>query len=224
MIRGITRLSTTLVALGVGVAAFPAQWRKSSGIDNKLTHINSEVAERLENTSEFQRLEADPNTEKHYSSHVMPEQHRENYVSTGLFFGRQLHELDPIVFLNKKDREMTAFYHLGDKLVAADGKIHNGVVSTILDEGLCRCGFPFLPSGRGVTAKLSLNFRNEAPPQSTLVLRAKVTETKGRKVVINGSVETFPFDGSTPSNVVADATCILVEPKWFKYFSWAQLL
>ena len=101
-------------------------------------------------------------------------------------------------------------------------QIHNDVVSTILDECLCACGFSKLPSKKGVTAKLSIDFLNQARPESTVVLRAKVTEAKGRKVVIQGRLELLAA-AAHESIPIASAECVLVEPKWFKYFSWLQL-
>lgn len=152
----------------------------------------------------------------------LPQQHHHNYVGSGLLFGPNLMEIDPIIFLNPDSGEITSFYHLGSKLISQDGLIHNGVTSTIIDEGLCTCGFSRLPSKKGVTAKLSISFENQAPPNSTVVLKAKVVESKGRKVVIDGVLETFPLDGSNPITI-ANANCVLVEPKWFKYLSWLQI-
>ncbi|QEL62169.1 hypothetical protein SBP28_004180 [Candidozyma auris] len=96
--------------------------------------------------------------------------------------------------------------------------LHNGITATILDEGLCACGFSSLPSKRGVTANLTIDFKNQAQPQSTVVLRAKVAEAKGRKVVIDGTLSTFPTHLGEKPMEIASAKCVLVEPKWFKYF------
>lgn len=187
MFKRIVRTSTPLLALAVGVAAFPVGWRKGNLRDKKILHINEAVVEQIEQTEDYKNLVADPKNVQYNSSHAFPDQHHKNYVGTGLLFGPNLFEIDPIVFLNEEAGEITSFYHLGDKLVSQDGQIHNGVVSTILDEGLCSAGFPLLPSKKGVTASLSIDFKNQAPPGSTVVLRAKVVEHKRRKVVIEGS-------------------------------------
>lgn len=122
------------------------------------------------------------------------------------------------------DRSMYSFCHLGSSLTGDDNKIHNGIISTLLDESLCFCGFDKLPSKRGVTAKLTIDFKNKAPPNSNIMLIANVTETKGRKCIIKGHVETIPEINSKDKPIhVADAICILVEPKWFKYFGWVDL-
>ncbi|KAK6458037.1 HotDog domain-containing protein [Scheffersomyces xylosifermentans] len=224
MFRRLVRTVTPLVAFGVGIAAFPAEWRKGNWRDKKILHINDSVLQQIQDSEIYKTLLADKNYTQYNTSHAFPDQHHKNYVATGLLFGPNLFEIDPIVFLSEKNGELTSFYHLGDQLISQDGQIHNGVISTILDEGLCSAGFPLLPSKKGVTASLSIDFKNQAPPGSTVVLRAKVLEAKGRKVVIEGTLETLPSSISEKSIKIAESKCILVEPKWFKYFSWFQII
>lgn len=177
---------------------------------------------QIELSNLYKSLDQDPDQAKHYTSETFPEQHRDNHVGSGLLFGPNLFEVDPVLFINEKKGQLTGFYHLGKELVSQDGQIHNGVTATILDEGLCACGFAKLPSKKGVTANLKIDFHNQAPPDSTVVLKAEVVQHKGRKVVIEGTLSTFPFDGSKPVDI-ASSTCILVEPKWFRYFRWLDL-
>ncbi|KAI5963267.1 uncharacterized protein KGF55_003059 [Candida pseudojiufengensis] len=223
MFRGTVRKVIPLVAFGIGFASFPKIWRKDHLENRKISNINKSVIEQIESTQEYQSLLNNPELRQYTSSKAFPQQHHNNYVNTGLLFGPDLMEIDPIVFINEKKGELTSFYHLGDKLISQDGQIHNGIISTILDEGLCSAGFPLLPSRKGVTAKLSIDFKNQAPPQSTVVLHAKVQEAKGRKVVIGGYLETLPFDSKEKPLLIAESKCILVEPKWFKYFWWLQV-
>ncbi|KAI5951411.1 hypothetical protein KGF54_004485 [Candida jiufengensis] len=223
MFRGTVRKVIPLVAFGIGFATFPKSLRKDHIDIRKLTNINQSVIEQIESTKEYQSLVNNPELRHYTSSKSFPQQHHNNYVNTGLLFGPDLMEIDPIVFINEKTGELTSFYHLGDKLISQDGQIHNGIISTILDEGLCSAGFPLLPSKKGVTASLSIDFKNQAPPQSTVVLHAKVKEAKGRKVVIGGYLETLPLKPNEKPLLIAESSCILVEPKWFKYFWWLQI-
>lgn len=177
---------------------------------------------KIESSSLYKRLDKDPANIKYYTSEMFPEQHHKNHVGTGLLFGPNLFEVDPVLFINESKGELTGFYHLGKELISQDGLIHNGVTSTILDEGLCACGFAKLPSKKGVTANLTINFHNQAPPDSTVVLRAKVVEHKGRKVVIEGTLSMFSL-GDAKTTEIASSTCVLVEPKWFRYFRWLDL-
>lgn len=223
-LRTLTRLTTPFIAFGIGFALYPKEWRKGkiSG-DRKVSDLNQSLLEQISQTEEFQRVNSNELITKHNSSSLFPVQHLKNHVGSGLLFGPDLFEIDPIIFLDKQEGQLTSFYHLGKKLISQDGKIHNGIVSTILDEGLCSCGFAKLPSKKGVTAKLSIDFKNQAPPNSTVILKGKVTESKGRKVVIDGYLETLPMkQGEVPLRI-AESRCILVEPKWFKYLSWLHV-
>ncbi|CAI5756664.1 unnamed protein product [Candida verbasci] len=221
MFKSISRKTIPIFAFGLGLAIFPKEWRKTSWNDKKINHINESIVSQIEQSNEFKKLQANKDLIVYNSSSSFPNQHHDNYVGTGLLFGPNLMEIDPIVFLDKRG-ELTSFYYLGDELISQDGQIHNGIISTILDEGICSAGFPLLPSKKGVTAQLSINFKNQAPPKSTLMLKAKVKQHKGRKVVIEGELTTFPLNGEK-SIVIANADCILVEPKWFKWFRWLQV-
>lgn len=219
MLRFITRTTTPLLAFGLGFAAFP--YRKSVR-DTKLQHINEDIAQKILSSNQAQELINDPEWEQVISSNTFPHQHKKNYVSRGLLMGPNLFEIDPIIYMNSTKGEFVGFYHLGSKLVSQDGRVHNGVVATLLDEGLCACGFPRLPSTKGVTAQLALNFENEADPETTVVLRAKIIEARGRKVVSGGTLESFDPEGKTQPHVIASGKVVLVEPNWFKYFRWVQ--
>ncbi|KAM9892013.1 hypothetical protein OXX79_010315 [Metschnikowia pulcherrima] len=221
-LRSFTRLTAPLAAFTFGFMAFPAEWRRGQWSHRQLSYMNEDIVQQIENSEIYKTLEADSNVEKTRSSDTFPAQHRKNHVGSGLLFGQGLMEVDPIIFTNNKTGELTAFYHLGKNLISADQQIHNGVTATILDEGLCLCGFAQLPSKRGVTANLSIDFHNQAPPESTVVLRAKVLQAKGRKVVIDGTLSTMDF-GTGKSVEIASAKCILVEPRWFKYLRWLPL-
>lgn len=212
MFRTITRITTPFIAGTIAFGAFPlkkSQWKPTE------TNDNQEILEKIKQSSLYKELEGNKEFVQHSARDQFPEQHHKNMVTAGLWYGDNMFEASPIIFSDNKER-LYAFYHLGNKLVSEDGKIHNGITSTILDEGLCATGFPLLPSKKGVTAKLSIDFLNQAPSNSLVVLKANVVEHKGRKVVIKGSLETLSDDPV----VIAHGNCVLVEPKWFKYFSW----
>ncbi|ODV58306.1 Mrx3p ASCRUDRAFT_26300, partial [Ascoidea rubescens DSM 1968] len=156
-------------------------------------------------------------------SSAIPKSYQTNQVSQGLLYGSNKIDIDPIYFLNKQEGVLKGFYHVGSDLNNKNSRLHNGIVSIMLDEGLCYCGFNRLPSKRGVTAKLSIDFVNEIKTDATLVLRAKIVSSKGRKVVIDGHVETLPLNEYEAPIRVANANCILVEPRWFKYFRWVKV-
>lgn len=80
------------------------------------------------------------------------------------------------------------FYHLGGRLCGHKDIIHGGLLATLLDESLCRAGFPLLPNKLGVTGSLNIKYLAPTPAGSLVVLHAWVTKLDGRKVTVNGSL------------------------------------
>lgn len=189
----------------------------------------NDIVDKISRHGLYQKLVNDPNFDQSLQSHKIPPGHRAYHVGQGILFGPTKLAIDPVILSDAQKREVVIFYHLGKDLGNEKGKVHKGVLSLILDEALCYCGFPTLPSKRGVTAKLDIQFDREIPADSTIVLRARVSEFKGRKCVIEGTLESLPrFYGSWWSSVwkpeqYAQAKCILVEPKWFKYLNWLNI-
>lgn len=209
------------VLFTTGFVAFAKAWPANSIEHNqrKSSEQRQEIIEKLKTNKQFNLLLQNKDATSLTHSSKIPKAHQTNHVSQGLLFGPQHLEIDPIVFINEKNQELHAYYHLGSKLASYDGNIHNGVVSTLLDEFLCYCGFPHLPSKRGVTAKLAIDFKDRVKPDATVLLKARVVEARGRKVIIDGHIETV----DDKPEIIATARCILVEPKWFKYFSWLSM-
>lgn len=190
-----------------------------------LSSQRQDIIDQIKNLPLYKELQDNPDVKFLTQSQRVPKGHRPYHVGQGQLFGEAKLEIDPIIFHNTQDHSVVIFYHLGDSLKSHKSKfISNGVSSLLLDEGLCYCGFPLLPSKRGVTAKLLLNFKKEIPVDTTVVLKAKVLESKGRKCVIDGSLESLPkgknmlnFGSRNDFDTYATGHCILVEPKWFKY-------
>lgn len=223
---------TVLVgSFGLGLAVFARPWPDSpiwtkprdlvqqKTLQNKVSLVEqcSQLAsyEDFKDSPVFQNYIQD--TSKQYvlfdMDKLVPAAHKYNQVSRGL-----LNLNDPIVLVDRKEGELVLFGKTANSdLVGLDGKIHNGIVLTLLDESLCFCGFDKLPNKRGVTANLKVNFDGKLQPDSTFILTAKVQEARGRKVTITGDIKSLDGDA------VADCKCLLVEPKWFKWLTWVDL-
>lgn len=223
MIRSFSRKITPIAAFVLGYATFPKNWTKGYSDKPKIEHVNNSVVEALEATQQYKSIAENKDMNRLFGRNMFPEQHLHNYVVTGLLHGKDLKEIDPIIFRNEKEGELVGFFFLGKQLLGNDGGSHRGIISLLLDETLCLCGFPFLPSKMGVTANLTIDYKNPAPPSVVLVLRAHLVEHKGRKAVINGELETFPLLASEKKTEIAKATCVLVEPRWFRFLSWLNL-
>lgn len=176
------------------------------------------AASGLANSALFKQYTRDEKFQLMPVDKLIPEAHRYNQVSQGLM------ELgSPVMLINREDGELVLFGKADNEgLVGLDGKIHNGIILTLLDESLCFCGFDKLPSKRGVTANLKVDFHGKLPPASNFVLTAKVASARGRKVVIDGRLQTLSAKGKV-GDTVANARCLLVEPRWFKWFGWVDL-
>lgn len=125
--------------------------------------------------------------------------------------------------------EYIVIYHLGSKLCGHKGIIHGGLLATLLDESLCRCGFPLLPNKLGVTASLNIKYVAPTPSDSIVVLHAWATKLNGRKVTVNGTLSTLgdaanDVDLETVTLENADkvfglkntvsAEALVIEPRW----------
>lgn len=102
--------------------------------------------------------------------------------------------------------------HLGSDVCSYSGIVHGGLLATMLDECLTRCCCPVFSAKVGVTANLSINYRNPAKANSFYVLKAMVTEIQGRKAWVEGRIETLPLAGTEPT-LIAEAKSLFLEPK-----------
>lgn len=191
-----------------------------------------DILDKISKLSLYKRLVENPNVDHSVQSESIPTSHRPYHVGQGQLFGPKKLEIDPVIFRDRINKSLAVFYHLGSDLSNENNIVHKGIISLLLDEGLCYCGFPSLPNKRGVTAQLKLDFKKDIPPDTTVVLRAKVSELKGRKCIVDGTLEAIPrknffqyICGIEPNHgeVYVAARCILVEPKWFKYFTWLPM-
>ena len=111
---------------------------------------------------------------------------------------------------------MVSLCYLGLDLCGHAGMIHGGLLATMLDEGMARCGAAALPSRMiGVTASLTVNYRKPVKAGSYVVLKAEVTRSEGRKVWVKSRIETLE-PGVEPGKLLAEAEALFVEPKYAK--------
>lgn len=218
-IKAITRPILLSGAFAFGLAMFIRPWPITplSKRPNP-SQFKLEADLQANDNETYLRVVNDKGFKKVQASSLIPEAHKLNHVGQGLLNGPNHLDIGPLLYINKSKGEMIAFTKLGPGLVGSDGKIHNGIVSTLLDELLCFCGFPKLPNKRGVTASLDIEFLQRVEPDSVIIINGKVVNHKGRKCVIEGDVTNLKT-----GELLAKANCILVEPKWFRYFNWVAL-
>lgn len=233
----LKHIAAPTAGFGLALALFLRPWPqlhedalKSVTLKRPVHQQRQDILDQLQRHPIYADLIRRENVEQWSQSEKILHPHRDYHVGQGLLYGQGSLEIDPLVLHDPDSRELVVFYHLGRNLANEKGNVHKGVISLLLDEALCYCGFPTLPSKAGVTARLDLQFHQDVPTDCTVVLRARVHESKGRKCTITGSLETLPYKpwynplGSESSTTLATATCILVEPKWFKHLQWMRVL
>ncbi|CED82651.1 Uncharacterized conserved protein [Phaffia rhodozyma] len=114
----------------------------------------------------------------------------------------------PLVFAKEDESEAVIVLHLGRSLCGHDGIVHGGMVGVVLDEATGRNALLNLPTKIGVTANLNINYRAPTRANQFVVIRTKLQELKGRKVVVSAEMK------SLEGELLADATAIYIEPKW----------
>lgn len=145
---------------------------------------------------------------------VAPE-HKEYSLTGGTLSGTDMIASTPLILTRKQAHrstptltqgsrpnaaaEFVAFYHLGPKLCGHKGIVHGGLLATLMDECLCRCGFADLPNKIGVTGSLNIKYLAPTPANSVVVLHAWASNVDGRKVTVQGTISLL---GETPSEAV----------------------
>lgn len=137
--------------------------------------------------------------------------HLPNHLTGTSLAGPDQLYVRPFVLLNDIDGAVTAFYHLGKTLEGHSGRVHGGLVTSLLDECMGRASFPRLPNRVTVTARLEIDFRAPIPSNSMVMIQAHTEAVEGRKAWVMGTVT----DPSTET-LLAQAKALFVEPKGAK--------
>lgn len=157
-------------------------------------------------------LRNNPNFTESRPHKNVPESMRAHNLMTGALAGPHAITTAPYVFNETNGKSMTMIMHLGSEICDRPGIIHNGLLATLLDEGLARCCFAALPSGVGVTANLEIDYGAPAPVDEFYVLTAETKRVEGRKAWVGGRIETLAVGGGE-SVVVAEGRALFIEPR-----------
>ncbi|EMR09519.1 hypothetical protein PNEG_02105 [Pneumocystis murina B123] len=182
------------------------------------TNIDYEIENYIESHSLTQLLRSKP-----YISETRPYldlslKFKSFNFTAGLLFGKGRISVAPYCFYDEKEKEITIIFHLGTQICGYENIIHGGLLATLIDEGFARCSYLMFPNKPRFTANLNINYRAPAKANNYYVLKAKVTKMEGRKVWIEGHIETlssyslFSNKGNKPV-IIADATALFIEPK-----------
>lgn len=167
---------------------------------------------RAEKLPLVQSLSTDPNWVSYEAYSSVAEEARKARLTTGPLGGARALGGFQRVFYNKISGETVTVVWFGGAIAGWPGVVHGGVIATIVDEVLGRCGIRQFPAKTGVTANLELNYLKPVISNSFYVIRA-VPVKEGyteRKGWVNGRVET------TEGDVCVEAKGLFVVPKTYK--------
>lgn len=176
--------------------------------------INSHPLARL--------LHADPIWSESRPHLRYPASQRKHSLTAATLIGPGKIPVPPLVFL-EEGKNLVSISYLSTDLCGHVGIVHGGLLATLLDEGLARCGFSALPNKIGVTAYLNINYRNPTPAGSYVVLKAETTKVEGRKVWVKGRIELLG-DTVEPGKLLVEAEGLFIEPKYAKVRALIHLL
>lgn len=103
------------------------------------------------------------------------------------------------------EQEIAVVVHVGDRLCGHPGIVHGGIISMIFDNSF---GWLFTVAKikAAFTANLNINYRKPVLADSTAIVRARITEIKGRKLFMTATWESGGV-------VYADATTLFLSPR-----------
>lgn len=142
----------------------------------------------------------------------IPKSQRPNNLTTGPLMGPNKLVVPPFVWIDKESNSLVSIVYIGNELCGHPGLIHGGFLATLLDESFARCCFAALPNKVGMTANLSIDYRNASNVGVYLVLKAKTTKVEGRKAWVEGHIETLAGEGEKPV-LIAEANALFIEPR-----------
>ncbi len=142
------------------------------------------------------------------------DEHRKHSLTGGTLLGAGKIPVPPLIFL-EEGKSLVSMLYVGTDLCGHVGIVHGGLLATLCDEGLARCGFSALPNKIGVTANLTINYRNPAPAGSFVVLKAETIKVEGRKVWVKGRIELLS-ETEEPGKVLVEADALFIEPRYAK--------
>lgn len=207
-----------LIATAPAIASMTALMSAPSDAESlRLFHAPDEMAAEIdryiENHPLSLALRADPAWTESKPHMRYPDMHKKHSLTAGTLLGPGKFPVPPTVFCDEKN--LVSLAYVGTDLCGHVGIVHGGLLATMLDEGLGRLAFNSLPNKVGVTASLTVNYRNPAPAGSYLVLKGETVKVEGRKVWVKGRIEILNED-ETPGQLLAEAEGLFIEPKYAK--------
>lgn len=142
----------------------------------------------------------------------LPEAVRQHSLTAGTLAGPGRIVVPPLAFCDDVHGKLVSLAFLGEDLCGHVGIVHGGMLATLMDESMGRCGLAALPGRIGFTARLTVDFRKPVKAGTYIVIKAEVVKTEGRKAWVKGRIEGLG-DGKKEGDVLVEAEALFIEPK-----------
>ncbi|KFY03866.1 hypothetical protein V490_00068 [Pseudogymnoascus sp. VKM F-3557] len=118
----------------------------------------------------------------------------------------------PFTWIERNGKSLIQILYLGSDLCGHPGIVHGGMLATILDEGFANCCSAAFPNKSGMTAKLDITYRSPVFARNYVVLRVNMAKMQGRKIWVEGKIETLVTEGEEPVLMV-EASALFIESR-----------
>jgi 3'-phosphoadenosine 5'-phosphosulfate synthase len=167
--------------------------------------VTRELEEFINNHPMVIKLKSQPEFSKSISNSEI----RHNFIGRTLMGPGKI-VVSPFTWIEMGGKSLVQISYLGMDLCGHPGIVHGGMLATMLDEGFANCCSAAFPNKNGMTANLNINYRAPVFARNFVVLRANTTKLQGRKIWVEGHIETLVTEGEKPV-VLVEASALFVE-------------
>jgi 3'-phosphoadenosine 5'-phosphosulfate synthase len=155
--------------------------------------VTRELEEFINNHPMVIKLKSQPEFSKATSKSEI----RHNFIGRTLMGPGKI-VVSPFTWIETGGKSLVHISYLGMDLCGHPGIVHGGMLATMLDEGFANCCSAAFPNKNGMTANLNINYRAPVFARNFVVLRANTTKVQGRKIWVEGHIETLVAEGEKP--------------------------
>lgn len=172
--------------------------------------ITREVEEFIKNHPMAAKLKSQPEfSESRPHSHTSKSDLRHSFIGRTLMGPGRI-VVSPFTWIKTDGSSLIQISYLGLDLCGHPGIVHGGMLATMLDEGFANCCSAAFPNKNGMTANLNINYRAPVLARTYIVLRVNMTKMHGRKIWVEGQIETLVTEGEKPVLMV-EASALFIE-------------
>jgi 3'-phosphoadenosine 5'-phosphosulfate synthase len=167
--------------------------------------VTRELEEFIYNHPMVIKLKSQPE----FSKTISKSEIRHNFIGRTLMGPGKI-VVSPFTWIETGGKSLVQISYLGMDLCGHPGIVHGGMLATMLDEGFANCCSAAFPNKNGMTANLNINYRAPVFARNFVVLRANTTKVQGRKIWVEGHIETLVAEGEKPV-VLVEASALFIE-------------